>query len=163
MRIAYLIVCLVIAVSLTSNVFAADSPNTLTATRENGDTAASLDGIASNVNAKMPENIRDYLAPILTLREYALSFAILGFGLCVLLMEFIQFSRKGVTANPQDILLVYAMTLIIIGTMFLIVVGTSSSQLAPAFGLYGTIVGYLLGKRSTPADTTKAHSVAEES
>jgi hypothetical protein len=41
----------------------------------------------------------------------------------------------------------FAITLIIIGTMVLICAGYSNDQIAPAMGLFGTVAGYLLGRR----------------
>jgi hypothetical protein len=39
-------------------------------------------------------------------------------------------------------------TLVVIGTLFLIAAGFNNNQIAPAIGLLGTICGYLLGNRN---------------
>jgi hypothetical protein len=47
---------------------------------------------------------------------------------------------------------VFTVTIIITAGLFLMTAGYSSEQIAPMYGLLGTVVGYLLGKtRSTDA------------
>jgi hypothetical protein len=48
--------------------------------------------------------------------------------------------------KPEDTLRSFALTLVIIGTVFFIVAGFDSQQIAPAIGLFGTIAGYMLGR-----------------
>jgi hypothetical protein len=43
--------------------------------------------------------------------------------------------------------------LIISSSIFLIVAGYTSQQIAPAMGLLGTLAGYLLGKESSAVDS----------
>ena len=50
-------------------------------------------------------------------------------------------------ATPDDLIRGYTITLIITGTMVLICAGYSNDQIAPAMGLFGTIAGYLLGRK----------------
>jgi hypothetical protein len=78
--------------------------------------------------------------------EFWLSAEILLFGLGVIVLEFLLLRKTRVTA--EDALRVYTVTLIIVGTLFAITAGFDSYQIAPAMGLFGTIAGYLLGKRS---------------
>lgn len=85
---------------------------------------------------------------ILSNREITLSFAVLLFGVLVLSLEFIVIKNLGKNINAQDLLILFTVTLIIVGTLFLISSGVSSNQIAPALGLYGTIVGYLLGREA---------------
>ncbi|MGK7863062.1 hypothetical protein [Falsiroseomonas sp. E2-1-a4] len=80
----------------------------------------------------------------LTSVELWLAAAIIVFGLVVLGMQFVLLRR--VEAAADDVLRLFTVTTIIIGTMSLIAVGYSSQQIAPALGLFGTILGYLLGK-----------------
>jgi hypothetical protein len=54
---------------------------------------------------------------------------------------------------------VYAVTLIIVGTLFAITAGFDSNQIAPAMGLFGTIAGYLLGKRATLSEKSEKREV----
>lgn len=78
--------------------------------------------------------------------EFWLSAEILVFGFGVLLAEFLLLRKATVTA--EEALRVYAVSLIVIGTLFAITAGFDANQIAPAMGLFGTIAGYLLGKRT---------------
>jgi len=82
---------------------------------------------------------------ILTSFEFYLSLEILLFGLVVVILEYMLLRKKNVRA--EDTLRVYAVTLVIVGTLFAITAGYGSEQIAPAMGLFGTIAGYLLGRR----------------
>jgi len=86
---------------------------------------------------------------ILTSFEFWLSLEVLLFGLLVVFAEFLLLRARDV--RPEDTLRVYAVTLIIIGTLFAITAGFDNNQIAPAVGLFGTIAGYLLGRR-TPSE-----------
>jgi hypothetical protein len=77
--------------------------------------------------------------------ELWLAGAIIAFGFIVLFMQFILLRRTANT-QPEDILRLFTVTMIIIGTLALIAIGYSSQQIAPALGLFGTVLGYLLGK-----------------
>ena len=76
--------------------------------------------------------------------EYWLSFETLAFGIFVVTLQHLQMRQKNVSA--QDGLRMYSITLILIGTLFIITAGFSSLQIAPAMGLFGTVAGYLLGR-----------------
>jgi hypothetical protein len=81
---------------------------------------------------------------ILTRFEFWLSFLILGFGCVVVGVEFALLRKKDFDGN--DILKVFGVTLIVVGTLFLIAAGFGDKQIAPAMGLFGTLAGYLLGR-----------------
>ena len=83
---------------------------------------------------------------ILTRFEFWLSLLILAFGATVVLVQFALLRRQNFDAN--DILKVFGVTLIVVGTLFLIAAGFGDKQIAPAMGLFGTLAGYLLGKAS---------------
>lgn len=76
--------------------------------------------------------------------ELALALGILLFGFVVLIMQYTLLRRAN--ASPEDVLRLFTVTIIIIGTLALIAIGYSSQQIAPALGLFGTILGYLLGR-----------------
>jgi hypothetical protein len=78
--------------------------------------------------------------------EFWLSAEILLFGFGVIGLEYLILRHTKLTA--EEALRVYAVTLIIVGTLFAITAGFDSNQIAPAMGLFGTIAGYLLGKRT---------------
>ncbi len=77
--------------------------------------------------------------------EFWLSAEILVFGCVVIVFESWLLRKSRMSA--EDTLRVYAVTLIIVGTFFTITAGFSADQVAPAMGLFGTIAGYLLGRR----------------
>lgn len=77
--------------------------------------------------------------------ELWLAGGIIAFGFVVLAMQFVLL-RRSQTTQPEDILRLFTVTMIIVGTLALIAIGYSSQQIAPALGLFGTILGYLLGK-----------------
>jgi hypothetical protein len=54
--------------------------------------------------------------------------------------------RRAANTQPADILRLFTVTMVVIGTLALIAIGYSSQQIAPALGLFGTILGYLLGR-----------------
>jgi hypothetical protein len=83
--------------------------------------------------------------------EFWLSAEILLFGFGVIVVEFMLLRHAKLTA--EEALRVYAVTLIIVGTLFAITAGFDSTQIAPAMGLFGTIAGYLLGKRTSDTPT----------
>jgi Kef-type K+ transport system membrane component KefB len=82
---------------------------------------------------------------ILTSFEFYLSLEVLAFGLIVVLLEYFLLRRHSISS--EELLRIYAVTLIIIGTLFAITAGFGNLQIAPAMGLFGTIAGYLLGRR----------------
>ncbi|MCG8569102.1 MAG: hypothetical protein MJB14_03075 [Spirochaetes bacterium] len=56
-----------------------------------------------------------------------------------------------------DILKVYITPLIIISSLFLVVAGYTEKQIAPIIGLFGTVIGYILGKHSAgKSDSTNS-------
>lgn len=54
--------------------------------------------------------------------------------------------RKVPNARPDDIARPVIILTVITGTLILVTVGYSNEQIAPAFGLFGTIIGYMLGR-----------------
>ena len=63
--------------------------------------------------------------------------------------------------EPEAVLRVFGTILILVATIFLIVAGYSSTQIAPAMGLLGTIAGYLLGKADRKSEVGTAPKVAK--
>jgi hypothetical protein len=50
--------------------------------------------------------------------------------------------------RPEDVTRPIIVVTIVFGTLILVTAGYSNQQIAPAFGLLGTIVGYILGRGS---------------
>jgi len=89
--------------------------------------------------------------------EHRLTYAVLLFGFLIISFEMLLIKWNKI--DQQDAIKFVIVTLIVIGTLFLISAGWSNDQIAPAFGLLGTIAGYMLGKQtqhpSPPPETTK--------
>ena len=77
--------------------------------------------------------------------EFIITIMVAAIGLIALAMEFLLLRSVG-DLKAEDALRVFAVTLIIIGTLFFITAGFNSTQIAPAMGLFGTVAGYLLGR-----------------
>jgi uncharacterized membrane protein YfcA len=84
-------------------------------------------------------------ARFLSSAEGELALVVIGFGVLIIIAMTIVLRAKD--ASADDTIRAYAIVLIIIGTMVLICAGYSNDQIAPAMGLFGTLAGYLLGRR----------------
>ena len=84
---------------------------------------------------------------ILTRFEFWTCLMVFLFGAIVIGAQFLLLRKKDFDAN--DLLKVFGITLIVVGTLFSISTGRSDQQTAPAMGLFGTLAGYLLGKATT--------------
>jgi hypothetical protein len=94
-------------------------------------------------------------------REAWLSFEVLLFGAGVIIIEFLLLRRHPVSA--EEALRVYAITLIIVGALFTVTAGFDNISVAPAFGLLGTVAGYLLGRKpSSESGEQSARNLAAE-
>ena len=81
----------------------------------------------------------------LSTAEGELALTVIGFGVLIVIALSVFLRRT--SASPDDAIRAYVITLIIIGTMVLICAGYSNDQIAPAMGLFGTVAGYLLGRK----------------
>ena len=98
-------------------------------------------------NSPLAEPPTRHIAPydrILSGPEVQLTFALLFFGLIMLCLQYLM--MRTTNGDSQTMLKMSTVTLVIISTLFLITAGFSSEQIAPATGLLGTIVGYVLGR-----------------
>ncbi len=68
-----------------------------------------------------------------------LVFSLICFAVAFLLRRLGQFS-------DENVIRILALVLIVTGTLFLVTMGYSANQIAPALGLLGTIAGYMLGR-----------------
>ena len=89
-------------------------------------------------------------------REFWLSIEVLAFGVIVVGLQFKLLLRNRVKA--EEMLRVFGVTLILVGTLFAITAGFSAQDIGPALGLFGTVAGYLLGRRTAPQQK-EAHDV----
>jgi hypothetical protein len=79
--------------------------------------------------------------------EFWLTILIITFGIGVLAI-FIYAVRNIPDKRPEDISRTLIVITVITASLLLITAGYSNEQIAPAFGLFGTIVGYMLGRMS---------------
>lgn len=77
------------------------------------------------------------------------SIAIAALSLFVIAASY--FLRKSAGFSEEGVIRLVSLILIVSGTLFLVTLGYSAEQIAPALGILGTIAGYMLG-RSTKAD-----------
>jgi hypothetical protein len=75
-----------------------------------------------------------------------ISSVVLFFGLCVMLMS-ARALMRGIPAAA--VLRLFGMLTIIVMSVFLIVAGYNTEQVAPVVGLLGTLAGYLVGRSAT--------------
>lgn len=102
-----------------------------------------------NDGVNLPPANSDFV-PTKSSQEVWLSFGVLVFGMIIVLAQaWIINSRK----EPLSVSLKYlSVTLIIVGSLFLVTAGYGNSQIAPIIGLLGTVAGYLLGRTQSPAE-----------
>lgn len=80
-----------------------------------------------------------------TTTETILSLGVLAFGIFMVFFAGLIAIRKG-TGWDSEVTRIFTVAVIVTAGLFLITAGYSDQQIAPMFGLLGTIVGYLLGK-----------------
>jgi hypothetical protein len=115
------------------------------------------------------QNSGPQIVHFLSSLEFWLSVIVIVFGVFVVTLEYRLLART--KTNPSDIMRVLAVTLILVGSLFLITAGYSSNQISPVSGLFGTVAGYLLGrtqrksrkKASTPLDVHKPQPIPSSS
>jgi hypothetical protein len=81
--------------------------------------------------------------------EFWLTCIILAFGVSVIVL--LLWSMRGIRERrSDDITRSVIIVTVIIGALVLVTAGYSNDQIAPAFGLFGTIIGYILGRLGQP-------------
>lgn len=92
----------------------------------------------------------------MTSREFRLSVLIVVFGIIISLIQYLLL-RSIVKEKTEIITRTFTITLIVVGTMFLIAAGYRTEQISPALGLFGTIAGYLLGRSDQASARSAVH------
>lgn len=87
--------------------------------------------------------------------EIYLSLGVLAFGLVLIILTGIVAYKKN-SGWDLEATRIFAVSVIVTAGLFLITAGYSDQQIAPMFGLLGTIVGYLLGKSPPGEQGTKS-------
>ena len=85
--------------------------------------------------------------------EFWLTCLIIAFGLIVLAL-YIYAVRDIKNRRPEDVSRALIVITVITGSLILITAGYSNEQIAPAFGLFGTVIGYMLGRMSNASSAT---------
>jgi hypothetical protein len=81
--------------------------------------------------------------PLLSYQELGLSLAVLLFGVFVVIIQYRLLSQIKSTAD--ETLRTLTVSLIVVVSLVLVSSGYGKDQITPVLGLFGTIVGYLLG------------------
>jgi hypothetical protein len=95
-------------------------------------------------------NLINFFSSNKTPYEFWLTCLIIAFGLAVLTMLFLGLRRLPADRRPEDYTRSVMVITVITASLILITAGYSDRQAAPAFGLFGTIVGYILGRMGRP-------------
>jgi purine-cytosine permease-like protein len=113
---------------------------------------------ASSAQAVNPTDGGNIAVPISTFgnREW-MTALILVFGMFIIVIEYLLLKNR-ISDKVEDVGKYLVITIIIIGTLALMVGSLDNNQTAPAVGLFGTIAGYLLGR----SDKSRADQIAED-
>jgi hypothetical protein len=84
--------------------------------------------------------------------EFWLVILVMVFGITIAALQYALIRKRNFSAN--DIMKIFAVTLIITGTLFLISAGFGDTQIAPAMGLFGTVAGYILGRSTADKESS---------
>jgi hypothetical protein len=86
-------------------------------------------------------------SPIGQLRpEHLLAFGFCILGCLIMTFEFVLFLRTRDRVSANDIIRGFSVILILIGVVALLGIGYDEKQVQPAIALFGTLLGYLLGR-----------------
>lgn len=81
--------------------------------------------------------------------SFWLAMLFLAFGVLVIVLQLLALSRVA-HLTADDVVKNCALTLVVIASVVLLIAGYNSQQLGPVFGLFGTMIGYVLGRTSSP-------------
>jgi hypothetical protein len=93
--------------------------------------------------------------------QFWLSCLIVFFGLAIIIGLVWSLMKMG-SQRPEDISRPLIVITVIVGSLILVSAGYSNSQIAPAFGLFGTIVGYMLGHLTQSSATPDPPNPADD-
>lgn len=107
-------------------------------------------------NPTVGTNLKDFFSNR-TPYEFWLTCLLGTFGLAIIYGLLFGLKRAP-NVRSEDITRPIIVVTVITGTLMLITVGYNNEQIAPAFGLFGTIVGYMLGRISQPQQPSNSQS-----
>jgi len=103
----------------------------------------------TNEGVNLPP-VNSDLVPTKSSQEVWLSLGVLAFGVIVVLAQAFLINRSNEALTNS--LKYLSISLIIVGSLFLVTAGYGNTQIAPIIGLLGTVAGYLLGRaQNAPA------------
>jgi len=79
--------------------------------------------------------------------EIQLALIVLAFGALLIALEAVVILKASLDSDTAIRLL--TLTLVIVATLFTVAAGFGREEIAPVIGLFGTIIGYLLGRQAT--------------
>jgi hypothetical protein len=99
-------------------------------------------------------------APLLSNQELILSLCVLVFGTFVVFIEYRLLSRT--KSRADEVLRTLTVTLIVVVSLALVSSGYGKDQITPVLGLFGTILGYLLGANASSQGAASSKRGEEE-
>ena len=124
--------------------------------------ASSVDAdVASGASASIPHNAsipdvtvwRQFGVHVLGNTAVFENVLVYCFGVFVVSLEYSLLKKS--KASAEDILRVFTITLVIILSLTMLTSGSETAEYTPIIGLFGTIIGYLLGaKQNAPRSPT---------
>ena len=140
-KLAFLVFLLVCIIPIAHTESATSSTSTSLMNNQGAGTVADNGKLDKMVSPKKGESL---VVGWLSSFEFWMSFSVLSFGMLIFVIEIIMVRLTAF--QPEQIIRILAVTLIVISTLFIITAGFDSEQIAPAMGLFGTIAGYMLGR-----------------
>ncbi len=105
---------------------------------KNSNTELEIENTESSSKLAIPQNEWNKLIPYLCLG--LLVFFIIYYAILTIIVV------RGIV--KVDFLKVFIIPLVIMASVFLVIIGYNEQQISPIIGLLGTIVGFILGKKS---------------
>lgn len=137
------VTALLVAITLCSP--AASAQERLQAEVTSSGEGSTTEAFPANEPYPEPKGVKAYKYNWMSSKELFLSVLVILTGCLVILAEY-QLLARVQNLEAMDLVKIFSVTLIIIGALFIVTAGFSNDQVAPAFGLLGTIAGYLLGR-----------------
>ena len=140
------IACQAVAVSAAVNCLQADTSTSPSAASRVED--APKEGVTAPRGAEEVAVIPGEMVAggrYLSSKEFLLALLVTAMLIISLSLQFVLLGKME-RLKAEDMLRSFGLTLVIMGTVFFIVAGFDSEQIAPAIGLFGTIAGYMLGR-----------------
>jgi hypothetical protein len=136
MKLLCVVFAFLVAIGATSNAFAQQQiqpPIHVQDTQIPSDPGVAIDAVQPNDALKFRANFQLILTGIVTV-----------FGVLSLVLVALIF-KQSIASEADKIVRLVIVVIVVSASLILITAGYSNQQIAPAFGLFGTIIGYILG------------------